>query len=45
MVLNEFIKPQVVDRLKIDNPWWETGSIRKDYLVLSPRAYLDIFYS
>lgn len=45
MVLNEFIKPQVVDRLKIDNPWWETGSIRKDYLALSPRAYLDIFYS
>ncbi|MBP5681404.1 MAG: ATP-binding protein [Bacteroidales bacterium] len=45
MVLNEFIEKQIVGRLKIDNPWWESHSIRNDYRSLTPRAYLDIFYN
>jgi len=45
MILNEFIKQQVIGRLKIDNPWWATGVIRRDYSTLSPRAYMSLFYS
>lgn len=45
MVLNEFIEKQIKGRLVIDNPWWESRSIQKDYFTLSPRAYLDIFYA
>lgn len=45
MVLNEFIEKQIIGRLKIDNPWWESHSVQKDYLSLTPRAYLDIFYT
>lgn len=44
MVLNEFIEKQIIGRLRIDNPWWDSHSIQKDYLALTPRAYLEIFY-
>jgi len=35
---------QVVKRLQIENPWWETKKIPAGYLAFKPRAYLDLFY-
>ncbi len=35
---------QVIKRLKIENPWWETKKIPSIYLSLNPRAYLELFY-
>lgn len=35
---------QVIKRLKIENPWWETRKIPTAYLAFKPRSYLELFY-
>lgn len=35
---------QVIKRLQIENPWWETKKIPSAYLAFNPRAYLELFY-
>ena len=35
---------QVVRRLGIENPWWESGQIPTMYRVFKSRAYLELFY-
>lgn len=44
MFLSESAEKQAIARLRVDNPWWENGSIRADFKAMGPRAYLDIFY-
>lgn len=45
MIITESTEKQIYNRLRIDNPWWKNGEIRADYKTLSPRAYLEIFYT
>ena len=35
---------QVIKRLGIENPWWETNKIPASYLSFTPRSYLKLFY-
>lgn len=44
MILSESAEKQAIIRLRLDNPWWENGSIRADYKAMGPRAYLELFY-
>lgn len=48
--MEHFIRPgyspeQISDRLRFDNPWWSTGKVDPYYGAMSPRMYLDEFYS
>lgn len=45
MIITESTEKQIYNRLRIDNPWWQKGEIRADYKTLSPRAYLEIFFT
>lgn len=45
MIITESTERQIYNRLRIDNPWWQNGEIRADYKALSPRAYLEIFFT
>ena len=45
MIPNENIEKHIIARLRIDNPWWQTGEILPDYQRMTPRSYLDIFFS
>ncbi len=38
-------KEMFVDRIKLDNPWWETGIVDQGYTSVTPRRFLDKFYS
>ena len=35
---------EILDRLKFDNPWWETGEIESRFSKLPRRSYYQIFY-
>ncbi len=43
MEYNELLEKQIMDRLRVDNPWWIEGEIPKYFSQMSPRLYLDIF--
>lgn len=45
MIPNENIEKHIIARLRIDNPWWQTGEILPDFQRMTPRSYLDIFFS
>jgi predicted AAA+ superfamily ATPase len=34
----------LIDRMRFDNPWWETGEIPADVLAYDERAYFDPFF-
>ncbi|MDP4117306.1 MAG: ATP-binding protein [Bacteroidota bacterium] len=34
----------IIDRLRFENPWWETGKTEDDYKQLTPRRYFDLFH-
>lgn len=40
----QFSKEQITNRLKLDNPWWETGIIEDDINKYQRRGYFDKFY-
>ena len=40
----DFLKEQIMSRMRFDNPWWTTGSIPKDFSEMKHRLYLDLFY-
>lgn len=44
MEYSELLERQILNRLKIDNPWWTEGEIPSYYKEMCPRLYLDIFY-
>ena len=41
----EYLKEQILARMRYDNPWWFSGNIPDDYHTLRPRLYLDSFYA
>ncbi len=43
-ISKEIVEKEIRKRLKIDNPWWSTEQVPKDYLAMQPRPYLEEFY-
>ncbi len=43
MAIN-FSKEQVIERVKFENPWWETNKIDKYYDKMQRREYFQIFF-
>lgn len=42
--MNDYLKEQILSRMRFDNPWWVNGMIQDDYRGMQPRLYLDSFY-
>jgi predicted AAA+ superfamily ATPase len=42
-MLRNIPKERVIARIRVENPWWETGSIDPFFANLKPRAYFDRF--
>ena len=40
MISEEMFKNRIV----LDNPWWQTGNIDKEYLNVSPRLFLNTIF-
>jgi predicted AAA+ superfamily ATPase len=40
----EYLKEQILARLRMDNPWWTTNTIDEYFQSMQRRLYLDIFY-
>ena len=44
VTLNQFSENQIIDRIKFENPWWETNFIDKDFDEMKRRLYFNLFY-
>lgn len=42
--LKELTERELFKRLEIDNPWWRSGNVPKDFVDMAPRPFIDIFY-
>ncbi len=40
----EYLKEQILARLRMDNPWWSTNTIDDYFQSMQRRLYLDLFY-
>lgn len=40
----DYLKEQVIKRMRNDNPWWMTNAIPQDFHEMRHRLYLDSFY-
>ena len=40
----EELERQVIERMRMDNPWWTSGKIPDDIHQMKSRLYLDSFY-
>lgn len=40
----EELERQIVERMRMDNPWWTTGRIDDDISQMKRRLYIDAFY-
>lgn len=40
----EYLQEQILNRLRMDNPWWSTKTIDDYYELMQRRLYLDLFY-
>jgi len=40
----EELERQIVERMRMDNPWWTTGGIPEDIGRMERRLYIDAFY-
>ncbi len=40
----EYLKEQILARLRMDNPWWTTNTIDEYFQEMQRRLYLDLFY-
>lgn len=45
MIKTGYQREQIIDRLRFDNPWWNTKSIDVYYQNMQHRLYLDKFFS
>ncbi|MFT3703038.1 MAG: ATP-binding protein [Agriterribacter sp.] len=43
--LQSIPKEFILNRLKFENPWWETGDIEKEYGVLKKRLYFELLFT
>jgi predicted AAA+ superfamily ATPase len=41
--MREIPREEVIERIRLENPWWLTGKIDSDVEKMRPRAYLSIF--
>lgn len=41
-MLNKISKSQILERIRLENPWWETGSIEDDFNQMSRREYFSL---
>ena len=39
-----FSEEMFLNRVILDNPWWQTGDIAQEYRSVAPRLFLDSFY-
>ncbi|GHT51184.1 ATPase [Bacteroidia bacterium] len=44
MILNETLQAQIINRLRIDNPWWVDKKIDSYFDKMKRRLYLELFY-
>lgn len=44
MILTDILRKQIANKLKTDNPWWNTGLIFEDYAEMKERLYFKLFY-
>jgi predicted AAA+ superfamily ATPase len=35
---------EIIERIRLENPWWDTGSISKIHRDWKPRAYFELFF-
>ena len=42
--LLEYSQEEILDKIRHDNPWWETNELPARYADWKPRAYLDLFH-
>jgi predicted AAA+ superfamily ATPase len=42
-MLKNISKIQVLERLKVENPWWIAGTIDTDFSEMPRRLYFDLF--
>ncbi|MDO5664002.1 MAG: ATP-binding protein [Bacteroidia bacterium] len=45
MIQTGYQKEQIVNRIRVDNPWWKSGSIDTYFSNMRPRLYLEKFYT
>lgn len=41
-MLNKISKSQILERIRLENPWWETGTIEEDFNQMSRREYFSL---
>ena len=44
MILTDLLHKQIIKKLRMDNPWWETGRIFDDFASMQKRLYFNVFY-
>ncbi len=42
--MRRITREQLAERIKAENPWWQTGSIGSEYDQMKPRAYFRLFF-
>ena len=43
MAIKEFSEEQIIDKIRFENPWWETGEVDAFYTRMKRRRYFDLF--
>ena len=43
--LKAFSEDQIIDKIKFENPWWQTGSVEEYYTSMKRRLYYGLFKS
>lgn len=44
MIFTDLLHKQIIKKLRMDNPWWETGCIFDDFANMQKRLYFNVFY-
>ncbi|MDO6433203.1 ATP-binding protein [Flavitalea sp. BT771] len=42
--LRSFAEDLIIKRIRLENPWWDTGLIPSDFQGYKPRLYFELFY-
>jgi len=42
--IKTFSQDLIIKRMRLENPWWDTGAIPKQYASLKKRLYFDLLY-
>ena len=44
MKLKPFSEQQIIERIRFENPWWQTGAADAEYRDMKQRSYFHLFY-